>query len=666
MQILRSYGLLLCAVLLLCGFSWGIFGDSCKEAQSLVDSLDSITDDVQLRQTEAKILSLCPDGAAGHYVNALMLERVGNVDGAINEYRQALRQDGSFARASGNLGLLYAQLGRNNEASVELTRGLAAPSNAKYQKVLGRILAEMKVYPLAIHHLTEAGNVLTRDPEIFTSLAEIQQAMGQPAKALEEYERALSADPANEKAHSGIAAIYLKRNELDKALEELKKAEMANPQNRQIHSMMADIYKKKGESKLADYEYLLAGKGKVKSPETPVAAKPVTASVAPPAPLAAGKQQAAESSDASGLEKKVEELRETIKESPDKAMDAYGALGNLYRSAGKDTEAIAAYKEAVYRNSPNSDIYLNLGLLHEKHGNLDEAVVAYKQAIRIKPDNADAHLRLADIYLARGSNTQAVEQYGEFLKLKPESPDIQLKLARIFAKNKETGLAINAYNAVLKSSPDNLDANREIAALYRQKGMNDKAAEHYKRALAQQKDDTDTRNALVSIYVKNKQYDEITELLKEAVALNPEDPNNHYKLGLIQEFRKDYDNAIICYKKAIELKPDHARSLNALGRLYMKMGKISEAKETLEAAKKADPTMEETTVLLNNVHDEFSPEPHQISKSLRGPHSRRGKKPRVTVSSSKHSKSGASRKASPAKKGGAQKKAKAGGKHKAK
>jgi tetratricopeptide (TPR) repeat protein len=141
----------------------------------------------------------------------------------------------------------------------------------------------------------------------------------------------------------------------------------------------------------------------------------------------------------------------------------------------------------------------------------------------------------------------------------------------------------------------------------------------------------ETRSALVSIYVKNKQYDEITGLLKGTAELFPEDPNNHYKLGLIYEFKKDYESAIATYKKAIEVKPDHARSLNALGRLYMKTGRISEAKEMLEAAKKADPTLEETAVLLNNIRDEFNPEPRKIvkgkkSKGKKGKKGSKGKK----------------------------------------
>lgn len=632
MQIFRSFCVLLTAVLLLSGFTWGFRGDACKQALEMADSLDSIREDAILRQTEEKILVLCPAGPAAHYVSALKLERVGNAEGAMNEYRLALQQQPSYPRASGNLGLLYAQAGRTDDASVELTRGLGAPSNARYHKALGLILSSYKVYPLAAYHLNEAAGQLSRDPQVFTSLAEIRTATGQPDKALEEYGRALAADPDNERAHSGIAAIYLARNEPDKALEELKKAEMANPRNRQTHLQMAAIYERKGDAKQADYQYLLGGKAK------PAAKAAI-----------AGKLPDGEPLSGTDLDKSVEAIKESIKETPDKAVSAYERLGNLYRAAGKDSDAVAAYKEAVYRNSTSSDVYLNLGILYEKHSKLDEAVVAYKQAIQLKPDNSDARLRLADIYLARGSYFPAVEQYGEFLKLKPDSPDIQLKLARILAKNREINLAIEAYSAVLKNSPDNLDANREVALLYKSKGLNDKAIEHYKKALAQQKDDVDTRSALVSLYVKSKQYDEITDLLKGTAELFPEDPNNHYKLGLIYEFRKDYENAIACYKKAAELKPDHARSLNALGRLYMKTGRISEAKEVLEAAKMADPSLEETAILLNNIRDEFSPEPHKINKNLKSSRSKKSKKGKKAHKSTKRSKGSTAKKTGAAK-----------------
>lgn len=615
MRKLLTYTLFLCAISLLTGFSWG-FGsdDPCKKAFELVGTLDGAGDDAANRQSEGKILSLCPEGAAGHFVAALQLERVGNTDGAIGEYRKALQLESTFPQASGNLGLLYAQKGQNDAALVELARGLSASSNPKYHKAMARILAERKVYPLAIYHYGEAARSLTRDASVFNGMADAYAASGQPEKALDEYRRALAVEPNSDTAQIGMATILIARNEGDKALDLLKKAETSSPQNREIHLMMAGIYEKKGDAKSAEYQYLLGGKPKT-SPQT--AATPKTSSEVPLT---------------GNADRDIEALKEAIRANPASA-GLYEKLGNLYRSVNKDTEAITAYKEAAHLNTTSPDVYLNLGILLEKRTLLDEAVVAYKQALAIKPDSPDAHLRLADLRYNRGLYQEAVTHYGEFLKLKPDSPDIQLKLARIFTRNKENALAIDAYTVFLKHSPDNPDANREIAALYRAKGANDKAIEHYTKVLEKQKDDMETRNALVSIYVKDKKYDEITGLLKGTAELFPEDPNNHYKLGLIYEFKKDYENAIATYKKAIEIKADHARSLNALGRLYMKTGRIDEAKQMLEAAKKADPTLEEASVLLNNIRDEFNPEPRKISSKGKKGKSKKGKK------SSKSSKS---------------------------
>jgi len=618
MKRLCSLLLMGATALLLTGFSWDFGNDSCKEALDLVATLDTLKDDSQIRQTEAKILSLCPDGGAGHYIAALQLERVGNIDGAIPEYRKALQQERIFPLASGNLGLLYAKKGMNDEAMVELSKGLASLPKPSYHKAMGRILAERKVYPLAIYHYNEASQGTERDAALFVGLADIYVATAQPEKALAKYRLAQTYDPSMVAPHVGIAKIYLQQNEPGKALEALKRAESAQPQNPQIHLMMSELYEKKGDRSAAQYHAMLGGKPGNIQPEKAA-------------------QSAKVQSNGTNQNKNVEALKLAIKETPDK-VELYEKLGALYRSLEKNDDAIAAYQEAVHLKSTNSDVYLNLGVLQEKRNHIDEAVVSYKQAISAKRDNADAHLRLADIRNARGLYQEAAIHYGDFLKLKPESPDIQLKLARIFARTKESALAIKLYNEVLKNAPDNVDANRELASIYRVQGDSDKAITYYVKALAGQKDDMETRNTLVSLYVKNKQYEEITALLKGTAELFPEDVNNHYKLGLIYDFRKEYDNAVGSYKKAIALKPDHARSLNALGRLYMKTGRLVEAREALEAAKKADPNLEETTVLLNNIRDDFDPAPHKIVKKKKGKVSKAKKSSKSKKSSAKSKK----------------------------
>jgi hypothetical protein len=90
----------------------------------------------------------------------------------------------------------------------------------------------------------------------------------------------------------------------------------------------------------------------------------------------------------------------------------------------------------------------------------------------------------------------------------------------------------------------------------------------------------------------------------------------------------------------VNLKPDHAKALNAMGRVQMKNGKIAEAKASLEAAKKADPELEEPTVLLSNIKDELTPEPRSYRKHKGSRHEKGSKSPKKGRKSAKSGKKG--------------------------
>ena len=344
MRRLWTFPIFLFSTLLLAGLSWG---EPCKEALELAGTAETSRDEAQVRETEAQMLSLCPDGAAGHYVTALQLERVGTIDGAIAEYRKALQLESSFPVASGNLGLLYSQKGMIDEASVELARGLSGAPKPAYHKAMARILAIRKIYPLAVYHYTEAGRKLTSDAGINIGLAEIYRTTGKPDQALEEYRKALNTEPDNGAAHIGIATIHLARNDQDNALEQLKKAETGSPQNREIHLMLASIYEKKGDKKSAEYHYLLGGKGKG------------TASTTAPQKMPGDIVLSGDPA------KDIESIKAAIRDQPESST-LYDKLGALYRVAGKDDDAIAAYKEAVHlKGFPLHQLYIiNFTALH--------------------------------------------------------------------------------------------------------------------------------------------------------------------------------------------------------------------------------------------------------------------------------------------------------------
>src|SRR5208337_1335805 len=131
---------LILLVLLTTGFNWG-FGhrDKCGEAKEVAAGFAELKVAAEQNEAEARIQKLCPDGSASHFVTALKLERAGDTEQAIAEYRETLKDAPEFPVANGNLGLLYLQKGLSDEAALELSKGLQGQADPRYHKGLARI-----------------------------------------------------------------------------------------------------------------------------------------------------------------------------------------------------------------------------------------------------------------------------------------------------------------------------------------------------------------------------------------------------------------------------------------------------------------------------------------------------------------------------------------------
>ena len=602
---------LLAMTLFATGFNWPFAAsDSCRDAKKLILELPAQTTEAKRKEIERRVTELCPTGAAGHFLKGLQFERAGSNDQAMVEYREALAIDPDFYPAQGNLGLLHMKKGGGEEAAVELSAGLKS-GDPRYNAGLARFLAEKSLYQLAIYHFSQALAASPDDASLYTEQAEAYVAVGRTQKAEDAFRNALRIEPGNGRARHGLGALLLGRGETDKAMGELKQAAIAEPGNKEVHRLLAEVYSRKGDLKSAEFERVLAG----------VNQKQVATSKTDHLALGDAHRARKEYEAAMG------EYRLRLTDEPTDAV-AQQHLADCLLATGRDDEAIRFYREALRNKAENPQLHFNLATIYERKALLDEAVVEYRQVLASTPENEDARQRLADIYTLRGSFPQALEQYRELIKRKPADPVVQLKLARAYANTKDIPAAVEAYTAAIKLDNDALEAHRELANLQRRRNLMDEAAKEYQEVLRIKKDDTEARSALTAVYVKNKNYDALAALLKEGVELAPTDPNAHYKLGLVYEFKRDYDAATAQYKEAVTLKPDHAKALNAMGRVQMKSGRIAEAKESLEAAKKADPELEEATVLLSNIKDELTPEPrkHRKSKGKHGKSVKKGKK----------------------------------------
>jgi tetratricopeptide (TPR) repeat protein len=292
-------------------------------------------------------------------------------------------------------------------------------------------------------------------------------------------------------------------------------------------------------------------------------------------------------------------------------------LGKAQMSAGHDDEAMATFTALVKAGFKDGAVFYDLGLLHERSGQLDDAISDYRLAIAREPGHINAHRRLAEIFTWRGRFSEAADQYRELIRLRGENPLYHLNLAQVYDRTRDLKNAVAEYETAVRLDPDNLEGHRELARIFMRGAQPAKAEQHYLEVLRLHSEDETARNALITLYVKQKRYEDLTSFVKEWLEKSPDDPQRHYRLGIVFELKKEHDQAVTEYRKAIELQPGNARMLFALGRTYMKTGRMSESRAMLEAARQADPTFAEPQLLLSSFRSDAQPREKSIRKKAR-------------------------------------------------
>ncbi|MBW4055111.1 MAG: tetratricopeptide repeat protein [Proteobacteria bacterium] len=573
----------LCAVIVFCcGFSWGLGkSDPCKEAHSTLDTLATITDSIKRTKTEEAILKACPNGAAALYIQAQRAEKESKPDDAITLYREALAKDTTIAEAHGNLGLLLSEHGLKDEASVELTRGLMGRSDPRYHLALAQIMNNGTLPSLVLFHYGEALKAYPDNVEIHAGLAAAYVQLGQYVNAEKEFVRLKGLKPKEVKYQLGLADVYRKSGRLDLAITELRASLLDNSSDKEGHRLLAEVLMEKGEREAARKEYLLAGVDVTINPEDFA-------------------RKGDEHMKAREFGQAISAYQTALKGRP-MWLDVQYKLGKAQMAAGRDDDAMATLTSLIKAGFKDGAVFFDLGILHERSGQLDKAISAFRLSVIHDPDNVNAHRRLAEIFTSRGGFAEAADQYRELLRLREDNPLYHLDLGQVYDRMKDHKNAVSEYQTAVRLDPNNLEGHRELARLFMHEGQFAKAEHHYNEVIRLDSEDEAARNALITLYVKQKRYDDLTTFIKEWLDKAPNDPQRHYRLGIVYEIKKEYDLAVTEYKKSIALQPDNARMLFALGRTYMKTGRLSESREMLEAAKKADPTFAGPQLLLSSI-----------------------------------------------------------------
>jgi arylsulfatase A-like enzyme/tetratricopeptide (TPR) repeat protein len=257
-----------------------------------------------------------------------------------------------------------------------------------------------------------------------------------------------------------------------------------------------------------------------------------------------------------GDETAGEEKLLEIVESDDDMVDAWLALGRLYRRQGRFADSLTALRQAhdrrpldpfvvakladaliSTRQLQDAEQILSAALVHhpddpylvfslarvlENDGRTGDAEAMYRRSLSLDPQSAPTHVRLAAIALQQGDLTQGEREVDAALRIDPGVPEASLMHGQILESRGQLDDAAQAYRNELRSSPRSLPAALALSRLEGRRGR----------------------------------FEEQEAVLRDAIRANPRSPGPYMVLALTFLQRQErYDEAVELVELALEQGP---------------------------------------------------------------------------------------------------------------
>ena len=226
------------------------------------------------------------------------------------------------------------------------------------------------------------------------------------------------------------------------------------------------------------------------------------------------------------------------------------------------------HEQILIGNQPNLDLaqkQFNRGNLLKSQGKLTEAIAYFKNALTCQPDLIEAANNLAVTLHQIGDLTEAATYYQRSLEIDPNCAQTHNNLGVLLQSQGNTTEAISCFQKAIALNPLYVKALNNVGALLQQQGELSSAIACFQQALSA------TSNyvpGLVNLGVAMQakcQLEEAKRLYQQSIELEPDNPNGHYYLGTLYLELHQFEEAIVHLERATILQPDRVEALNNLG-----------------------------------------------------------------------------------------------------
>jgi tetratricopeptide (TPR) repeat protein len=345
-------------------------------------------------------------------------------------------------------------------------------------------------------------------------------------QAVEEYKRALDADPKSLLLQDGLADLYFKIGRIKDAVSAAQDQVKRNPDDIAAHTLLGQVYLR-----------------------------------------SLGDMQGAQSGEM--LQRAIGQY-ETIARLKPNDLESKLLLGQLYALNHDSAKAEAQFKDAQKIDADSEDVVLNMARLYGENGDLQRAVDTLS-AVPVEDRTARIEFALGAIYDQLKKPKEAAAAYRRSLDIEPDNPDAERGLANALLVDNQLDEALKVLNALVAADPSDGPSEIHISEIQRRQGHYDEALATLEKAKSQVQDSLELSYNEALIYDALGKYDQATGVLTgildssahpEGKYSDPEKQNRAIflnRLGIIYREQNKTTKAVAAYKQMASLGGDYAR-----------------------------------------------------------------------------------------------------------